>query len=471
MATNSTSVSWGIVDSTTADIYIDDLCVNDSAAGGNCNTWPGGSKLVLALPTGAGDFAAEVGTASSINEIPPSNNSTGSSDRIELQTTTSKADFAMTDSGTLGIGSGDTIVSTYGLVREAEATSGTTNYTLRLKSAASGTVVASASVDGGTNAIRTNPGGTAFALLFVTYVDPTTGVAWTPTGTNSIDNMQYGAATTDGSPDTWVLWLGLYIEYIPAAPSNITVTPGTLALVTATFAPVIKQQINAGLTTLALATFAPSVIIGTVVTPGTLALTTTTYAPQVNGAIIVPVKALTLTTYAPQVNSAIIVPATALTLTTFAPTILVSDNKVATPGVLALVLATFAPVVTASDHKTVTPDTLALSLSTFAPVITVSDHKIVTPGTLALILTTYTPTVSETHIPTPTDNLRIRTVEDTLLIVVSTESLLVRTLTDTLSIRSVTDSVAIRGRGDSVSGSSSTDTVLIRSVEDNLVVR
>lgn len=202
-----------VTGATSPDLYFDDLGINDTT-GSNETGYLGEGKLVLALPTGAGDNAATTGIYSYINEIPPTDTATSGSTMIELDTTTSIGDYAMTDSSTLGIASTDVIKLTQVMARIREEAAGASNYTLRIKSASGATVSASASVDAGNATARTNPNSTtAFTNLRVNYIDPTTGVAWTPTGTNSIDNMQAGVATTDGTPDVWCLFLGVYIEY------------------------------------------------------------------------------------------------------------------------------------------------------------------------------------------------------------------------------------------------------------------
>ena len=209
----------GCSDSATADLYFDDIVVDNAA-------YPGPSKIVIAVPTGAGDSAATTGTASMIAEIPPSNTLTSGATMIELDANPTIGSYAMTDSGTMGIGSADAIKMVYILARMREDTVGTTNYTLRLKSASGGTTSVSASVDAGdATTVRTNPSSTtAFGNSLISVTDPTTGVAWTPTGTNSIDNMQAGVGTTDGSPDTWCATLCAMVEYIPKATAALTGT-------------------------------------------------------------------------------------------------------------------------------------------------------------------------------------------------------------------------------------------------------
>lgn len=215
--------------SSTGTIYFDDVAINDGS-GSNQNGYPGDGKLVLALPNAAGDNNPTAGDYSMINEIPPSNTATPGSTIIELDTTTSIGDFNVTSSSNLGIGASDTITLVGVLARVQEETAGTSNYALRIKSASGGTVSETSLFDAGDTTARTNPTGTGTTghNPLMSYTDPTTGSAWTPTGTNSIDNMQIGVKTTDGSPDTWVLWMGAYIEYVPAAGGNITITPSVL---------------------------------------------------------------------------------------------------------------------------------------------------------------------------------------------------------------------------------------------------
>lgn len=118
---------------------------------------------------------------------------------------------------------------------------------------------------------------------------------------------------------------------------------------------------------------------GTTVTPSTLALTLATFAP----AVLTP---------------RVVTPSTlALTLTTFAPAVL--TPRVVTPSTKALTLATFAPTV--RTPRVVTPDTLALTTTGYTPTVATTSNVVVTPSTLALRLTTYAPTVIGTEVVVP----------------------------------------------------------------------
>lgn len=200
-------------------VYFDDIAVNDAQGDGQ-NSWAGDGKVVILVPTGAGSSNCTTGDWSMVNEIPPSNTATSGATMCELDTTTSTAYFDMTDSSTAGIDSYDTISWVTPRVRVREEAAGTSNYGMAIASASGGTATTSALTDAGNATARTNPvSTTAFSLQrFGTSTDPTTNVAWTPTGTNSIDNMQIGVLTTDGTPDTWVLTVAALVEYVDGTP-------------------------------------------------------------------------------------------------------------------------------------------------------------------------------------------------------------------------------------------------------------
>jgi hypothetical protein len=221
VAGNANVIYWGMIDWVAGcTMYVDDIAVNDNS-GTAQTSYPGEGKLVIALPTGAGDNAATKGTFDFINEIPPSNTATSGSTMIELDSNGVIGEYAMTDSSTLGIDSYDVITLVEVCARIREEAAGASSYNLRIKSASGGATTTTSNVDGGNATVRTNPTGTtAFTNRLVSYTDPTTGVAWTPTGANSIDSMQCGVgnADADSTPDLWCLWLGAYIEYTEGTP-------------------------------------------------------------------------------------------------------------------------------------------------------------------------------------------------------------------------------------------------------------
>jgi len=219
-STSSATVSWGANQvgvglelngdgAAAGDVYFDDLVLRNDA-------YPGGERVVISVPTGSGDSAATTGNASMVNEVPPSNTATSGSTMAELDSNGVTASYNMTDSSTLGIDSYDTISAVMPLCRIREESAGTSSYRHGIKSASGGTTTLTTAADGGNTTVRTCPNGTtAFGRMLISETDPTTGVAWTPTGTNSIDNMQQVVANVDAdsTPDLWVLTMGTMILY------------------------------------------------------------------------------------------------------------------------------------------------------------------------------------------------------------------------------------------------------------------
>lgn len=201
-----------ITDST---VYFDDVAINTTAGSVN-NSWVGENNVAILVPTGAGDNAATKGVYSYISEIPPSNTATSGSTMVELDSNGVIADYNVTDSSTAGIDSYDTIDAVSVLARVREEAAGTSSYQLRIKSASGGTVTSTTPADAGNATVRTNPNSTtAFGKPLISQTDPTTGSAWTPTGTNSIDNIQIGASNVDAdsTPDLWVLTMCAMVAY------------------------------------------------------------------------------------------------------------------------------------------------------------------------------------------------------------------------------------------------------------------
>lgn len=369
--TVSTGIYNGTVGTITGStVYVDDIAVNDTS-GTAQNSYPGDGKIVHMHPDGAGDNAAWTAGVGGTNNWDRVDETTPDDATTYNQKTTTGTvidDHTVQSSSSAGISSGDTIkLVEVGLRGGSTATTAGATIAPRLKSAIGGTVSTGTAGAFNVNGWRTNGAATPLPLL-ISYLDPTTGVAWTPTGTNSLDNMQIGY-TNSASNTTVRRVTAVYalVEYLPAA--SLTVTPPTLALTLTTYAPVIKHQINTGLATLMLSTFAPSVTIGTLVIPSTKALTLTTFAPVVtataNQVVTPSTLALTLTTLAPVIKLAVIPPTTALTLTTFAPVVTATVLQLVVPPTAALILTTFAPRATVGT--TVTPGTASLTLATYAP--------------------------------------------------------------------------------------------------------
>src|SRR3990167_677201 len=222
-------IEIGVMGSVTCDMYGDDVAINNHS-GSIQNSWPGAGQLVISMPNGAGDNAATAGTSSSIDEISPSD-----LDYIELDEITTIGDYNTQDSSTVSIGSGDTITLIAVGLRVRAETAAACTFQLRIKSASGGTVATGTTTTVNTAAFRTNDD-TATAQIYklISYTDPTTGSAWTPTGTNSIDNMQIGVTPPDATPDVWVSSLWAYIEATSLSGGTTTSTSSTTSTTTST---------------------------------------------------------------------------------------------------------------------------------------------------------------------------------------------------------------------------------------------
>jgi hypothetical protein len=215
-------VRFGVIDSATADLYFDDIAINDTS-GSFQNSWAGAGSIVHLNPSAAGDNAAwpRAGTDSGANwsqanSVPP-NDATAYLNRSSGQPID---DHKVQDPTNRGIGSSDTITLVAVGVRGG-STSNTANtgrnLNLRLKSASGGTLATATSIDFSINGWTTHSDPTPRVYKLTRYTDPTTGSAWTVTGTNSLTNMQIGVQPSASSTtvvrytEVWAL-----VEYVPS---------------------------------------------------------------------------------------------------------------------------------------------------------------------------------------------------------------------------------------------------------------
>lgn len=208
------------------DLYFDDMALNDTS-GSAQTSWPGAGSIVNMQPDAAGDnTGCSAGTYADVDEVTPDDVTTYCN--LDLDTGGDIFDVNMESSSTAGIDSYDTITLVHTGYREAKASAASAALTPRVKSASGGTTSSGTSVAGSNTVYSTN--GVVFTFFprgyqLVSYTDPTTAAAWTPTGTNSLDNMQVGINCTDCNPDARVSTLFAVVEYndgSPPAPSAAT---------------------------------------------------------------------------------------------------------------------------------------------------------------------------------------------------------------------------------------------------------
>lgn len=207
--------------------HFDDIAINNTS-GSEAGRADYRAKIVHMQPDGAGDntqwqddASAVQGTAvvGNINEVTPDDATNYNKRTTNAPNTQPIDDWTVESSSSAGIGSSDviTLVAVGGRIGATSNTATNRNGIYRIKSASGGTTTSSSTIDWSFNGWRTNVD-TAIPLYQLTsYTDPTTGVAWTPTGTNSLDNMQIGVQAGASSTNEIrysALWA--LVEYIPS---------------------------------------------------------------------------------------------------------------------------------------------------------------------------------------------------------------------------------------------------------------
>lgn len=234
--------------STSCDLYIDDIAINDTA-GSDQNGLPGAGSIVHLLPNAAGDLntwqTSAGGAGSSTNfqavdEATPPDDATTYLKRIA--TTIKNDDYNVDSSASAGIGSGDAVTLVEVGIRGGaiSATASTDrDVLLRIKGQASGTVVKSAN---STNRLNINGWTTHSAAKpqtskLVRYTNPQGNVAWTPA---ALDTMQIGVENqTSVTTEVRVSSLWALVEYVPA-----TTIFHNLGLITVTDTPQAVTRIK-----------------------------------------------------------------------------------------------------------------------------------------------------------------------------------------------------------------------------------
>jgi hypothetical protein len=206
-----------------AEYFFDDIAINDTS-GSAQTSWPGAGSIVHMQPDGsAGDNNdASSGDCGSVDEVTPD----GATTIAVLNDNGDNIDCTAESSSAAGIDSYDTITLVQVGTREAASATASETWALRLKSASGGTT------SGGTNtshndttyATNGDPNVAPRNYTLISYTDPTTAVAWTPTGTNSLDNMQVGmnaVAATLADINLSTLWA--LVEYVDGVAPSPTV--------------------------------------------------------------------------------------------------------------------------------------------------------------------------------------------------------------------------------------------------------
>lgn len=189
---------WANRNGNSVDFYYDD-CALDTT------DWPADGKIVFMLPDSNGtdqDWTIGAGADhwSSVDEIPH----TSDTDYLVSTLNTAHADtWHLASAATYGIGASDTIVTAKAIAIARR--DGTVGGTVKSRIRQSSTTLDSAN----------NGTGATYGLTAkLTDTDPATGVAWTPSG---LDSVQVGVVEGETTDKSRVTLGGLMVFYTPAA--------------------------------------------------------------------------------------------------------------------------------------------------------------------------------------------------------------------------------------------------------------
>ncbi|MGW5123298.1 hypothetical protein ACWEQ7_04385 [Streptomyces sp. NPDC004069] len=205
--------------STTCDLYIDDVAVNDSS-GTAQNGLPGAGSIVHLRPAAAGDsngWATAVGGTSGaannwtrVSEVTPDD----ATSYNQTATASVTDDFKVGASLAAGIPAGSTInLVQVGMRAGSTATTSGPTATLRIKGQASGTVSSSAAIAINVNGWVTNAAAAPRVYPLTAYTNPQNGAAWT---TATLDTAQIGYSSGTGTTTRRVSTLWALVDYVPA---------------------------------------------------------------------------------------------------------------------------------------------------------------------------------------------------------------------------------------------------------------
>src|SRR3990167_2376929 len=211
---------FGCITATTADLYFDDIAINDSS-GSIQTSLPGAGSIVHMYPDSAGDNDGATSTPNSYLNIDEKPTPDDDTTVAWMDAANDILDVNLESSSSAGIDSFDTITLVAANIREKAASAASANWARRIKSQASGTVFGEA-VQTHNDQTWTTNGDAAPRLPLVSYTDPQGGGAWT---TGLLDTAQVGASTTDATPDIGITSMWLTVEYVDGvAPGGATVS-------------------------------------------------------------------------------------------------------------------------------------------------------------------------------------------------------------------------------------------------------
>lgn len=227
----STIYRVGAIDSSTQNIFVDDIAINDSS-GSSQNSYPGPGKIVHLKPSAAGDvngFTVQVGgTAGAANnftrvqEIPPDDATTYNAAAL-----LNAEDLFNCDNFTGGAFIAISVVAIGVRFADLVAGDATTGVKLEVEKAASGTKSQSANLIPNSTSFLTNAAAVPDNYPLVTYNDPD-GLPW---GQQSLDNMQIGYINdTVGVQSVAISTVWASVDFSPALVGGTTVSTSSTSI-------------------------------------------------------------------------------------------------------------------------------------------------------------------------------------------------------------------------------------------------
>lgn len=248
---------FGVVQSTTADLYLDDLAINDNTGSAQTGL-PGNGRIVHLRPSGAGDnngFATVLGgTAGAannytrVNELTP--DSATSYNATTATGTTTIDDFVFDSPSSAGIGSNDTIRLVQIGTKVGSTATTAANIASRIKSQSAGTVAESASTSIAINGWATHTAAVPHNYPLTSYTDPQAGGAWTPSLLGTMQAGYRSSASQSTTRRVSTLWA--LVEYVPSTGTDVS--GGTLTLSAASDLALTAQATLGGGASLAAGT-------------------------------------------------------------------------------------------------------------------------------------------------------------------------------------------------------------------------
>lgn len=386
VAPGNMSMGWIEAPGANKSVFVDDAAVNDDS-GSDQNSWPDEGKVVLLLPISdsvrdtlwTGGAGGTTNLFDAVNNTPPTGtasetNTTQIEHAGSAGGTTDDYEANMTTYSTAGLVSGDTVkVVQYVIAHGEDIATGTKLLSMQLLSNPTDTDSGNFSAGGNIGALGTYSTNWSVQRNDVVY-DPSVTL-----GTSPVARVR---RPETASRVASVCFMGVWVEYQPAAGGPTTIIPPVATATSAGGTPTMQVFAPTPLSTATGTAPLPTPIAR--VTPPLATATGTALAPTVIGpsvTIAVPVATATGDGLAPTVRAIVATPLSTATATTATPTVqarastpvATATGTALTPTDKAVVLVPVATATGASVVPTVRA-VVATSLATAtgaAPDVTV----------------------------------------------------------------------------------------------------